>query len=49
MCETCTEAPGYDGDPVGFPCDCPCFIKENTDYLKFRPLICAECCHVAME
>jgi len=51
MCETCRQAPGFEtmGPDDPFPCMCPCPIKNDTKYLYFRPLICSECCHVALD
>lgn len=52
MCETCTEAPGASLVAAVLAaevrCDCPCPIRKDTRFLKFRPLICSECCHVAL-
>jgi hypothetical protein len=49
MCETCREAPGVVDDFVTLPCDCPCDIRKNSDTLHFRPLVCHECVHIAMD
>jgi hypothetical protein len=48
VCETCVEAKGLTDDYVTLPCDCPCSIRLNSTFLKFRPLVCAECGHIAL-
>jgi hypothetical protein len=48
MCSSCRPADGWEGPP-DLPCDCPCPIRQNSAFLKFRPLICTECSHIAMD
>jgi hypothetical protein len=30
-------------------CECECSIRKNSAFLKFRPLMCDTCLHVAMD